>query len=138
MNAASALDASGLDISELPPLIQPVKPEQVTLRPAPALMRRTWGKGIQAMTLGNTVYVDPGVLAGPREKLGLLVIHELVHVRQWRKRGVIPFLGSYLGDYLKGRRQKLGHRGAYRDIGLEIEARAIAARFKRSDDDQPV
>jgi len=138
MNAAAALAASGLDTSELPPLIQPVKPEQVTLRPAPALMRKAWGKGIQAMTLGNTVYVDPAVLAGPRGKLGLLVIHELVHVRQWRKRGVIPFLGSYLNDYMKGRRQKLGHRGAYRQIGLEMEAREIASRFVGSVDDQPV
>ncbi|HLF43735.1 MAG TPA: DUF4157 domain-containing protein [Acidimicrobiia bacterium] len=129
MNAAAALAASGLDTSELPPLIQPVKPEQVTLRPAPALMRKTWGKGIQAMTLGNTVYIDPAALGGPSRKLGLLVIHELVHVRQWRKRGVVPFLGSYLGDYFRGRRRKLGHRGAYRDIAVEVEAREIASRF---------
>lgn len=138
MNAAIALAASGLDTSALLPLIQPVLPEQVTLRPAPSLMRQTWGKGIRAMTLGNTVYIDPTVLSGPKRPLGLLVIHELVHVRQWRKRGVIPFLGSYLSDYLKGRRQKLGHRGAYRQIGLEMEARAIASRFAGSGDDQPV
>jgi hypothetical protein len=129
MNAATALADSGLDITGLPPLIQPVRPEQVTLRPAPYLMRRVWGRGIQAMTLGNTVYIEPGVLAGPRRQLGLLVIHELVHVRQWRKGGVVPFLGDYLSDYLKGRRQSLGHRGAYRDIAMEVEAREIASRF---------
>lgn len=129
MNAAAALAASGLDTSELPPLIQPVLPEQVTLRTAPYLMRKMWGKGIQAMTLGNTVYVNRSVLEGPSRGLGLLVIHELVHVRQWRKRGVFPFLGSYGKDYLKGRRKRLGHLGSYRDIGLEVEAREIASRF---------
>jgi hypothetical protein len=129
VNAAAALAASGIDTSELPPLIHPVKPEQVTLRHASSLLRGTWGKGIKAMTLGNTVYIHPGVLSGPPKPLGLLVIHELVHVRQWRKRGVLPFLGSYLSDYVKGRRQKLGHRGAYRDIAFEVEAREIASRF---------
>jgi hypothetical protein len=129
MNAAAALAASGIDVTELPPLIHPVRTEQVVLHPAPYLMRRVWGKGIQAMTLGNSVYVNPVVLAGPSRKLGLLVIHELVHVRQWRKGGVAPFLGSYLKDYFKGRRQKLGHRGAYRDIAMEVEAREIASRF---------
>lgn len=129
MNAAAALAASGVDISALPPLIQPVRPEQVTLRTAPYLMRKLWSKGIQAMTLGNTVYIDPRVLSGPSRPLGLLVIHELVHVRQWRKRGVFPFLGSYCSDYLKGRRNHLGHRGSYREIGVEVEAREIASRF---------
>jgi len=129
MNAAAALAASGIDITELAPLIHPVRPEQVTLHAAPYLMRSVWAKGITAMTLGNSVYVDPAVLAGPSRKLGLLVIHELVHVRQWRKGGVAPFLGSYLKDYFKGRSRRLGHREAYRDIALEVEAREIASRF---------
>lgn len=97
-------------------------------------MRKVWGKGIQAMTLRNTVYVEPVVLAGSSRPLGLLVIHELVHVRQWRSLGVYGFLRRYLSDYLRGRRQKLGHRGAYRQIGLELEAKAIASQFKESGD----
>ena len=129
MNAADALIASGLDTTQLGELIHPVRPEHVTLRPASSVMRAMWGQGIHAMTLGNTVHVHPGVLVGPPRSLGLLVIHELVHVRQWRKRGVVPFLGRYLSDYLKGRRQNLGHRGAYRDIAMEVEAREIASRF---------
>jgi hypothetical protein len=129
MNAAKALDASGLDITKLADFIRPVRPEQVTLRAASSVMRGVWGRGIQAMTLGNTVYVHPAVLAGPARALGLLVIHELVHVRQWRKRGVFSFLGTYGSDYLKGRRQKLGHRGAYRQIEFETEARDVASRF---------
>lgn len=138
MNAAEALISSGLDTTGLGDLIRPVRPEQVTLRPASSVMRKMWGKGIQAMTLGNTVYLHPGALAGPKRSLGLLVIHELVHVRQWRKRGVFGFLGSYLNDYAKGRSQRLGHRGAYRQIEFEMEARAIASTFDVSGDDQPV
>ena len=129
MNAAEALDASGLDITDLDEFIRPVRPEQVTLRVAPSVMRGVWGRGIQAMTLGNTVYVHPAVLAGPPRALGLLVIHELVHVRQWRKRGVFSFLGKYGADYLRGRLQKLGHRGAYRQIENEVEARDVVSRF---------
>ncbi len=129
MNAAQALDASGLDITELGHFIHPVRPEQVTLRTASSVMRGIWGQSVKAMTLGNTVYIHPAVLAGPARALGLLIIHELVHVRQWRKRGVFGFLGAYGSDYLKGRRQKLGHRGAYRQIEYEIEARAVASRF---------
>jgi len=129
MNAAEALDASGLNITNLAEFIRPVRPEQVTLRPASSVMRGVWGKGIQAMTLGNTVYVHPAALAGSARALGLLVIHELVHVRQWRKGGVFGFLGSYGTDYLRGRREKLGHRGAYRQIEYEVEARDVASRF---------
>ena len=135
MNAATALAAAGLDLPELRVLIQPVQPERVTLRTAPKSMQKVWGKGIQAMTLGNTVYVAPDVLSGPRRSLGLLVIHELVHVRQWRELGVFGFTRRYLTDYAKGRGQKRGHRAAYLDIGLEMEARAIAARFAHSGHD---
>jgi len=129
MNAAEALEVSGLDITKLADFIRPVRPDQVTIRTAPSVMRSIWGKGIEAMTLGNTVYVDPKVLNGPARALGLLVIHELVHVRQWRKRGVFSFLGTYGSDYLGGRRRKLGHRGAYRQIEYETEARAVASKF---------
>jgi hypothetical protein len=129
MNAAEALNASGLDLTELGEFIRPVRPEQVTIRTASSVMRGLWGQGVQAMTLANTVYVDPKMLNGPARALGLLVIHELVHVRQWRKRGVFSFLGTYGSDYLRGRRQKLGHRGAYRQIEFETEARAVASRF---------
>jgi hypothetical protein len=128
VTAAEVLDRSGLDTSELLVAIQPVRPESVSVKPAPWIMRRVWGKGIQAMTLGYNVYVDPAVLAGPARKLGLLMAHELVHVRQWREHGVVGFSGRYLSGYLHGRQKRLGHRGAYLQIEQELEARAIASR----------
>jgi hypothetical protein len=35
--------------------------------------------------------------------LARLLLHELVHVRQWRDAGPVRFLARYLGDYLRGR-----------------------------------
>ncbi len=128
MNAAEVLERSGLQVAELLEAIRPVRPESVTVKTAPAAMRRVWGKGIQAMTLGYNVFVDPRVIAGPARKFGLLMAHELVHVRQWREQGLFGFAGKYLGGYLHGRRKRLGHRGAYLQIEQELEARAIASR----------
>jgi len=51
-----------------------------------------------------------------------LLRHELAHVRQWRRLGVVGFLVRYLGAYLRWRARGHGHWGAYRRIPLEIEA----------------
>lgn len=128
MNAAEVLERSGLDISELLVAIRPVRPESVSVKTAPVVMRRLWAQGIQAMTLGYNVYIDPRVIAGPARRFGLLMVHELVHVRQWREQGVLGFGRRYLTAYLHGRRKRLGHRGAYLQIEQELEARAIASR----------
>ncbi len=128
MNAAEVLERSGLEISELLVAISPVRPESVSVKTAPAVMRRLWGQGIQAMTLGYNVYVDPRVIVGPARRFGLLMAHELVHVRQWREQGVFGFGRRYLTGYLHGRQKRLGHRGAYLQIDQELEARAIASR----------
>jgi len=58
-----------------------------------------------------------------------LLRHEEEHVRQWRELGFLRFLRQYLGAYLQGRRQGLGHVAAYRLIPLEVEAEAAADRF---------
>ena len=130
MNAGRVLTESGVDTDELRVLIHPIQPEQVSLRSAPRLMMRFWGSGIKAMTLRRRIFADPKVLNGDKAKLSLLVIHELVHVRQWHDLGVFGFLGRYLRSYLRGRRDGLNHRDSYRAIDLEVEAREIQARFR--------
>lgn len=130
MNAGRVLTEAGVDTDELRVLIHPIQPEQVWLRSATPLMMRFWGSGIQAMTVRRWIFVDPGLLNGDRAKLSLLIIHELVHVRQWSDLGVLGFLRSYLGSYLRGRRKGLNHRDSYRAIDLEVEAREIQARFR--------
>jgi hypothetical protein len=122
------LRAGGLDAIRVRLLVDPVDPEQVVVRSAPRLMRRFWGKGISALTLPNRIYVDPSVLArtpGP----GLLLVHELIHVRQWAELGVARFLWRYLSAYLGGRMRGMDHRTAYLAIPLEVEARAAAGRM---------
>jgi len=51
-----------------------------------------------------------------------LLVHESVHIDQWRDYGVARFLTRYLGDYLYGRAVGLPHRAAYRAIRFEAEA----------------
>ena len=78
MNAGQTLRAGGMDAVRVRLLVAPVDPEQVEVRSAPRLMMRLWGRGISAMTLPNTIYVDPKVLTrsqGP----GPLLVHELIH-----------------------------------------------------------
>ena len=77
--------------------------------------------GAAAITLGSVVSV--------RERWAgdeLLARHEAVHVRQWRKLGVVGFLRRYLGAYFGLRMRGFPHVAAYRRIPLEIEASWVA------------
>ena len=127
MNAGGLLGSSGLDPIRVRLLVHPVTPESVVVRPAPALLRRFWGKGIRAMTLGSRIYLDPGFLGEPGRAGGVLLVHEMIHTRQWRELGFLGFVRRYLGDYIRGRLQGKDHRQAYMDIRFEVEARRLAA-----------
>ena len=105
MNVARLLNETGRDTDLLRVLIHPIQPERLSLKAASPLMMRLWEHRIQAMTVKNWIFVDPKHLKGDRDRLARLVIHELVHVRQWNDLGVIGFLSRYLTDYLRGRRQ---------------------------------
>ena len=76
-----------------------------------------------AITLRRTVIVRTG-----KQDSASLLLHEAVHVRQWRRYGVIGFLVRYLSSYVVWRVRRKGHRGAYLRIPLEIEADWIARR----------
>ena len=73
--------------------------------------------GAAAWTLGPLVIVRRRAAGN-----GALIRHELVHVAQWRRLGVIGFLCRYLCAYLAWRLRGHVHRDAYRRIPLEIEA----------------
>jgi hypothetical protein len=88
-------------------------------------MRRFWGQDISAMTLPNRIYVDPVAMTA-RQGQGILLVHELIHVRQWGELGVIRFIWRYLTAYISGRMRGRDHRSAYLAIPLEVEARAAA------------
>lgn len=80
-------------------------------------------KGAAGITLGSLVIVRAGGENSPH-----LLRHEHVHVRQWRRLGVIGFSARYIGSYLLWRLRLKGHHGAYLRIPLEIEADWIARR----------
>jgi hypothetical protein len=79
-------------------------------------------KGADGITLGSLVIVRRGA-ATP-----YLLRHEMVHVRQWRRYGVVGFSVRYVGNYLLWRTRRKGHRGAYLRIPMEIEADWVARR----------
>lgn len=79
--------------------------------------------GAAAWTLGSLVIVRTRHAERP-----LLMAHELEHVRQWRARGAVGFLGPYLGAYLRWRLRGYPHGAAYRRIPDEISAEWRARR----------
>jgi hypothetical protein len=80
-------------------------------------------KGADAITLGSVVIVRSGAEQSP-----YLLRHEQVHVRQWRRHGIIGFVVRYVSSYLLWRARGKSHHGAYLRIPLEIEADWVARR----------
>ncbi|HXF70651.1 MAG TPA: DUF4157 domain-containing protein [Thermoflexus sp.] len=73
-----------------------------------------------AVTLGRHIFIDPAYWPLDRLPGFLLLVHELVHVRQWRERGVLGFLWAYLREYFTNPQR-------YEGVHLEREAAEVAA-----------
>lgn len=132
MNAARALSRAGLDGEEVFLALHPIDPENINLYPASYFLRSLWAKGIHGITLGKGVFVDPAILDGDPHRLGRLTLHELTHLRQISDLGLGRFLWRYLRDYARGRLRRLDHNDAYREIGLEAEARRTTDRLSQN------
>lgn len=76
--------------------------------------------------------VDPKMFQTEPSRLGRLVIHELVHVRQFNEQGYFPFMTRYIVESLRGRLAGKSARDAYLDISTEQEAREVAQRLSGS------
>lgn len=100
--------------------------DAVPIRVAPTWMRRLWRGPVAAMTLPWAIYMDPDHLRSGDS--GTLILHELVHVRQWKRLGTWRFLRIYLSDYVRNRRAGMSHERAYLAIRLEKEARVAVAK----------
>jgi hypothetical protein len=115
VNPEQACEATGLtDLDGVP------------IKPAPKWMTRLWRGPVAAMTLPWAIYVDRRHLASG--EIGPLILHELVHVRQWQRLGTWRFLRIYVTDYLRNRRAGMDHDHAYLGIRLEKEARVAVAK----------
>lgn len=128
MNAGRILREAGYDTEALRVRIAPVDPDEINVWPASRHFRRFWRKGISGVTHGALVFIDPDVMRGDRDRLARLVIHELVHVRQYRAAGYLRFVTSYLKEYWLARFGGKAPRDAYRDISHEREARELTER----------
>ncbi len=82
----------------------------------PFLMR-----GVAAITLGRRIYFAPDL---SDEKVERFLRHELMHVRQIGRLGLVRFYWLYLAEYIAHRRRGLRHSEAYNSISFEIEATA--------------
>ncbi len=76
-----------------------------------------------AVTIGRHIFMDPAYWPLDRPPGFLLLVHELVHVRQWREKGILGFLQAYLSDYW-------AHPQRYNGVRLEREAAEVAAAVK--------
>jgi hypothetical protein len=95
--------------------------------------------GIDAITLGRRVLVAPHHLrrgdGGARSVVGRLIAHEVAHLLQAERAGLVPFLLAYLREYLKGMRRApkwdaAAHWRAYSEISFEREAREAERAYE--------
>lgn len=81
--------------------------------------------GASAIVFGRRVFLSQHAASCMEGEAGdacRLLAHELTHVAQYRRLWAAPFLGRYVGEYLRGRLEGLGHRAAYLSISFEREA----------------
>lgn len=126
MRVGPLLDGAGLQTPIVLAMTGLTGVDRVDVRPAPRWLRRLWIGDTAAMTFVSRVWMSQELLDGDPVRLGRLLVHELVHVRQYGQIGVVRFLGLYLFDYVRARIRGRSHRDAYRSIRYEAEARSIA------------
>ncbi|TDP77509.1 uncharacterized protein DUF4157 [Bradymonas sediminis] len=85
-----------------------------------------------AITLGSKVYIRREFFGDDGEIPLNLVAHEVAHVVQFSRDGMLKFLYKYLRDYMAGLLRGLGDSAAYRAIPYEVEARRVADALRMS------
>lgn len=123
--AAEALEAGGISPQAMAAVAPTVDPEHLLIREARPWFERIVLRTSAAVALPYVVYVRAAVYRRKRDELTDLVIHEVIHVHQWRDEGYVRFAFIYVGDYLKRRLRGASHRDAYRAIRYETEARRL-------------
>ena len=95
---------------------------------------------IDAITLGRRVLVAPrhvrrGRVGGACAVAGRLMAHEVAHLLQAERAGLVRFLFAYLREYWSGLRRApkwdaAAHWRAYAEISFEREARAAERAYE--------
>ena len=89
----------------------------------PAWLRPFLMRDVIGITLGRRIYLAPHVAAMPPAQAERLIRHELAHVRQIQRLGLIRFLWQYGREYVRHRRAGMSSAAAYDAISFEEEAR---------------
>ena len=76
-------------------------------------------RGVAGITLGRRIYIEG-------ENPEAILRHELVHLRQIRRLGVIGFYWSYLKEYVLNRRRGMSSSEAYRPATTESSSSTIS------------
>lgn len=77
--------------------------------------------GVVAITFRRRIWLAATI---DERRVGTLLRHELVHVRQFAELGTLRFLWRYLAEYVRLRRSGLSSSAAYAAISFEREALA--------------
>lgn len=81
--------------------------------------------GAEAFVLGRRIFLSRSTAAAfsaATPEARNILEHELVHVEQFRRLGVLPFLTRYLVEYMRFRLCGKSHADAYHSISFEREA----------------
>ena len=87
----------------------------------PWWLRACVARDVSAITLGRRIYVREMLEGLAHERL---IRHELAHVRQVERHGLIGFLVRYVAEYARHYARLRSGPAAYAAISFEIEARA--------------
>ncbi|HEX7153942.1 MAG TPA: hypothetical protein VF618_20805 [Thermoanaerobaculia bacterium] len=88
----------------------------------PWWLRPFMARGVIGITLGRTIYVLPSFVERAPDRFERLLRHELVHVCQVNRLGLVRFLAAYATEFLRHLYTERSIDKAYRKISFEVEA----------------
>jgi len=90
----------------------------------PWWLRLFLARDVIAITLGRRIYLRGNATARSSAYLERLLRHELAHVRQVNRHGLIPFVVRYMAEFTRLFLRERSINTAYRKISFEVEAKA--------------
>lgn len=98
----------------------------------PWWLRSVVSRRTLAITIGRRIYLGGGLLTRGADEIEAIVAHELEHVRQFARLGLVRFAWRYAGDYVRNRRRGMSSFEAYEAISFEVEARVAENRLRQA------
>lgn len=90
----------------------------------PWWLRLLVARSVIGITIGRTIYLSRSIGARSEEYVERLVRHELAHVAQVNRLGLVRFLWMYGTEFVRHLRRERSVHAAYRRISFEVEAAA--------------